>query len=86
MHWLVWRLSFAQRLTKPQRARRALQRVLMITPPWPARFISRTATRVDHRGEIDINDARPIARIVSKQVFAADAGIVERDVKRSEVL
>jgi len=42
--------------------------------------------RIDHRSEIDIDDARPIARVVGKQVFATDAGIVERDVKLSEVI
>src|SRR5439155_162926 len=46
----------------------------------------RDAGRIDHCGKIDRDDARPIARVVGEQVFAADAGIVERDVRPSEVL
>src|SRR5829696_4791040 len=42
--------------------------------------------RIDDRGEVNIDDARPIARLVGEKVLAADAGVIERDVEPSEAL
>lgn len=40
---------------------------------------------IDHRSEIDVDDACPLPWIIRKQVLATNAGIVKGDVKCSEV-
>src|SRR5829696_4047886 len=42
--------------------------------------------RLDDRSEVNIDDARPMARLVGEKVLAAEAGVIERDVEPSEVL
>ena len=43
------------------------------------------SSRIDDRSEVNIDDAPPIARLVGEKVLAADAGIIERDIKLTEV-
>jgi hypothetical protein len=60
----------------------------MITPALPAsRHLSNSKpSRIDDRSEVNIDDACPMAWLVGEKVLTADAGIIERDIKPSEVL